>query len=54
MLNLYNMADELEGLTNQVAALLVIHARNIKNNNICSSAELHYSLHGSLSESAVA
>jgi hypothetical protein len=43
MLNLYNMADDLEGLTNQVAALLVIHARNIKNNNICSSAELERS-----------
>ncbi len=44
MLNLYNVADDLEGLTNQVAALLVIHARNIKNNNICSSAELERSI----------
>ena len=38
------MADDLEGSTNQVAALLIIHARNIKNNNICSSAELERSI----------
>ena len=44
MLNLHNMADDLEGLTNQVAAILVIHARNIKNNNICSAAELERSI----------
>ena len=38
MLNLHDMADDLEGLTNQVAALLVIHARNIKDNNMISAA----------------
>lgn len=44
MLNLNNMADDLEGLTNQVAALLVIHARNIRNTNVISSAELERSI----------
>ena len=43
-LNPRNNADDLEGLTNQVAALLVIQARNMKNNGICSSAELERSI----------
>lgn len=44
MLNLHNMADDLEGLTNQVAALLVIHARNMNDTNVISSTELERSI----------
>jgi len=44
MLNLHDMADDLEGLTNQVAALLVVHARNMRDNDTISSAELERSI----------
>lgn len=44
MLKLNNMADDLEGLTNQVAALLVVHARNIRDSEVISAAELERSV----------